>query len=124
MSAPPLFTRLDTVLLRVRDLGASRAWYEERLGFTAVFEDSAEGLVVYDTGGPTSLTLWAWKPGEEVAAGGAFPIFAVDDADAARAALRGRGIEAGEVEEGGGVRSFDFTDPDGNRIGVCQLLEG
>lgn len=124
MSDARILSRLDTVLLRVRDLGAARAWYERRLGFSSIFADDAEGLVVFDTGGPTSLTLWAWKPGEEVVAGSAFPIFAVDDADAVRGLLLERGVAAGEVEEGGGVRSFDFGDPDGNRIGVCQLLEG
>lgn len=44
----------------------------------------------------------------------------VDDADAARAELLGRGVEVGEVEEFPWGRFVFFADPDGNRWAVQQ----
>jgi lactoylglutathione lyase len=38
--------------------------------------------------------------------------FAVDDLDAARTGLVGRGVQASEVGEHGGMRSFAFADPE------------
>jgi lactoylglutathione lyase len=44
--------------------------------------------------------------------------FNVDDLDAARAALVGRGVQATEVGEHQGMRSFAFPDPEGRWFAV------
>jgi lactoylglutathione lyase len=44
--------------------------------------------------------------------------FHVDDLEAARAALVGRGVQATEVGEHHGMRSFAFSDPEGRWFAV------
>lgn len=44
--------------------------------------------------------------------------FAVEDLDAARTALIERGVQASEVGEHGGTRSFSFADPEGRWFAV------
>lgn len=44
--------------------------------------------------------------------------FAVDDLDAARTGLVGRGVQASEVGEHGGTQSFAFADPEGRWFAV------
>jgi catechol 2,3-dioxygenase-like lactoylglutathione lyase family enzyme len=119
--AGPLFTRIDAVVLRVRDLAAARAWYTATLGLTATYEDPALKLAVLDMAGGTSLTLWERGPGEGAASGGGgFPILGVDDAEAAHRRLTGLGVETGPMQEAAGARFFSFRDPDGNRLDVAQ----
>ena len=118
--AGPLFTRIDAVVLRVRDLAAARAWYTGTLGLTATYEDPALKLAVLDMAGGTSLTLWELGPGEGAPSGGGFPILGVDDAEEAHRRLTGVGVETGPVQEAAGARFFSFRDPDGNRLDVAQ----
>jgi catechol 2,3-dioxygenase-like lactoylglutathione lyase family enzyme len=126
MEPTPRFARIDTIILRVRDLERARAWYAAALGLTAVYHDPAEGLAVLPVGETGSLTLWQLKPGEVPPgreAAGTYPIFAAADAAADRDALLAHGVEVEPLAEGPGVRFFAFRDPDGNRLEACQVLE-
>ncbi|HEX3158345.1 MAG TPA: VOC family protein [Gemmatimonadaceae bacterium] len=118
-----MFSRLDTLILRVRDLTAAQTWYAETLGLEAAFVDETEGLAVLGLDG-TSLTLWALKPGERAATGGSgsYPIFGVADAAAAHARLAERGVAAEALQTAPGVRFFGFHDLDGNRLEACEVL--
>jgi catechol-2,3-dioxygenase len=118
-----MFSRLDTLILRVRDLRAAQVWYAETLALEPTYVDEAEGLAVLGLDG-TSLTLWQLKPGELVApsASGTYPIFGVADARAAHELLRTRGAAVHPLQTGPGVRFFRFTDLDGNRLEACELL--
>ena len=118
-----MFSRLDTIILRVRDVGTARQWYAGALDLHPVYVDDAEGLVVLGMDG-TSLTLWQLRPGEAPAAGTActYPIFGIEDAAAAHARLRDRGVTVDPVQDGPGVRYFSFYDSDGNRLEACQVL--
>ena len=121
----PLFDQIDTFVIRVTDYEAAVAWYAATLGLRASFTDPAEGLAVLPLAHGTSLTLWQCKTGECAPARGApaaFPIFATPDAAAALAELKCRGVRAGSLVEGAGVRYFDFQDLDGNRLEACQVL--
>jgi catechol 2,3-dioxygenase-like lactoylglutathione lyase family enzyme len=117
-----MFSRLDTVVLRVRDLPAAQQWYATTLGLGAIYEAHDEGLVVLGLAGNASLTLWALPADETAGASSTFPIFGVDDAHAAHAHLRARGVAAGPVTEGPGVRYVRFADPDGNTLEACEVL--
>lgn len=116
-----MFSRLDTIVLRVRDLAAARQWYAATLNLSAVHEDPAQGLAVLGLEG-TSLTLWTVPTGEAVRPSSTFPIFVVADAAAARAHLLGCGVAAEPLTEEPGVRFFRFTDPDGNPLEACEIL--
>lgn len=118
-----MFSRIDTVILRVRDLARSEQWYCRTLGLSAVFSDATEGLTVLGLDG-ASLTLWQLKPTDGLTAptDHSFPIFAVADADVAHRHLRELGVATEPLQEGNGVRFFTFRDPDGNRLEACQVL--
>lgn len=76
---------IDTVIIRVSDIVKSKEWYTTKLGLTVVWEDDSIKLVVFDTGGTVSLTIW--QTGEKIAVNietASYPIFRVDDADSAR----------------------------------------
>lgn len=121
-----MFTRLDTMILRVRDVGAALRWYADVLQLSPSYVDADEGLAVLDMEG-TSLTLWQLRAGEEPAPGdaaGSFPIFGVSDAAVAHERLRGRGVAVDPLQAGPGVHFFTFRDPDGNRLEACEVLAG
>jgi catechol 2,3-dioxygenase-like lactoylglutathione lyase family enzyme len=124
MSDTPLFERIDTIILRVRDYEAAADWYAECLGLRATHADPREGLVVLPFDGH-SLTLWQLKPGEVLPPGGTcvpFPIFVTADAAGLHADLQKRGVAVEAVQEGTGVRFFTFWDLDGNRLEACQVI--
>lgn len=118
-----IFPKLDTLVVRVKNLDASREWYEDKLGLAPQFIDPHGEIVVLDCGGTTSLTLWQLVKGETLAPDdrqGSFPIFYSDDADAHHAILILRGIECGPIIAEKDARFFPFYDLDGNRLEVCQ----
>lgn len=119
-----VFQKLDTVLLRVRDINLAKAWYLEKLGFAQPYFDPEERLAVFDLGGTTSLTLWELKSGETLgprAHARAFPIFAVADARKTWALLRDRGVDVEDMVDSGGVTYFTFRDLDENLLEACQV---
>jgi catechol 2,3-dioxygenase-like lactoylglutathione lyase family enzyme len=118
-----MFSHIDTVIVRVRDVGRAVQWYSLTLGLAAVYSDPDEGLTVLGLKG-TSLTLWQLKPHEQGTepSGRSFPIFSVADAAAAHRHLVGHGATVEPLQEGPGVRFFTFSDLDGNRLEACQVL--
>ena len=123
MSHACMFQGIDTVILRVRDIEAARAWYADLLGCRESYGDPAAGIVVFECGGPTTLTLFALGPGESSShEGGCWPVFRVRDAEGSRAELASRGIAVDPLQSDGTVRWFDFTDSEGNRLEACEVL--
>jgi catechol 2,3-dioxygenase-like lactoylglutathione lyase family enzyme len=121
----PLFNRIDTVILRVRDYKAAASWYQHHLGCDIAFDDPGERLAVMALGTGTSLTLWEWEADDVPPAGGtagAFPILAAADASSQRAELESRGVRTSSLAESPGVRFFSFWDLDGNRLEACEVL--
>ena len=119
-----LLQGIDTVIVRVRNIETSKAWYVTKLGLVSLFENPNLKLVVLDTNSPTSLTLWQTdQPVVINRATASYPIFRTPDADALRQELLSRGIEAGEVIQDDDVSYFYFYDPDGNILEACQVHE-
>lgn len=58
MKQEKLFGGIDTVIIRVSNIVDARDWYTQTLGLNLIWDDPGAKLVVFDTGGPTSLTLW------------------------------------------------------------------
>ncbi len=115
------FLRLDTVILRVRDIKKARAWYQQKLGFRPTYSDDDEKLVVLDLQGTTSLTLWQLKEKEKLTASSTYPIFLAEDIQAAHETLAAQRVKTEPVTENNGLRWFGFYDLDGNRMEVCQV---
>lgn len=117
-----LLQGVDTIILRVKNIESSRKWYTEKLGLKAEWEDMILKLVVLNTGGPTSITIW--QTDEHVVAskeGSAYPIFRTPAAEKSRAALVAKGVSADPVITDHVVTYFRFYDPDGNILEACQV---
>ena len=115
------FLRLDTVILRVKDIKKASNWYQQKLGFRATYSDDDEKLVVFDLQGTTSLTLWQLKDKEKLATSSTYPIFLADDIQTAHETLAAQRVKTEAITENGSLRWFSFYDPDGNRLEVCQV---
>ena len=126
MQATPVFSRVDTIVLRVADRVAAVEWYRTKLGFQVLFQDEAAGLAVLHMGRDATITLWQLRDGEVTAPrelAGTFPVFEAKDAAAERAELIARGVGASELRIMSRVRLFSFWDLDGNRLEACEVLE-
>lgn len=119
-----LLQGIDTVIIRVKDIETSKKWYQEKLGLTSLWDDPNMKLVVLDTKGPTSLTLWQTNEAISIQRETAsYPIFKTPDAAALKEELLSRGIETGEIIQDEYVKYFFFYDPDGNVLEACQVHE-
>ena len=126
MSATRSFTRVDSIVLRVRSRQAAVAWYRSSLGLRVLFEDPSEGVAVLNVGQGCSLTLWELRRGEAGAfdeKAGTFPILEALDARSQRLHLQSRGVVTSELRETSGLRCFSFWDLDGNRLDACEVVE-
>lgn len=118
-----LLQGIDTVIVRVSNVAASKDWYVNGLGLTPIWDDPIK-LVVLDTASPTSLTLWQTDQKLHINKDTAsYPIFRTPDAAALRQELQSRGIETGELTYDDPVVYFFFFDPDGNVLEACQVHE-
>jgi catechol 2,3-dioxygenase-like lactoylglutathione lyase family enzyme len=109
---------MRVVWYRVRDLGASRAFYTGLLGFNERYVDEEGGWARLEHG-ETEVALAEGEPEHE----GGVAVVDVEDVKADAERLRGEGVEVGVVVElTGQIRLLDVFDPDGNRIQLSQEL--
>lgn len=109
-----LFKRIDTVFLPVKDLGRAIEWYTATLGLELRWRHGNYAALNVSE---TPLTLY--EPDDFRPVGNAGFNFYVTDIEAAHRTLKDAGSEVFAIQEGGGVRFFDFKDPDGNMLSVC-----
>ena len=121
--------RLEVIGIPVSDVEAAKAFYVEQVGFLLDHDVSpAPGMRVVQMtppGSPCSVVIGEGMPlGEPGSTKG--PQLVVEDVDAVREQLAGRGVGITEVQQLGpegapGSRFAFFTDPDGNGWAVQQL---
>jgi catechol 2,3-dioxygenase-like lactoylglutathione lyase family enzyme len=110
-----------SVSLNVRDIDASRAFYE-KLGFTQVFGNPAQHWVIMQNG-TTNIGLFqgvfprnglTFNPGWDHQGNNTSTF---DDVRAIQRRLREAGLDTGTpIASASGPGSFSVTDPDGNPI--------
>ena len=115
-----------SISLTVKDLAASRAFYE-KLGFTAPYGDAGEGWLILKNGdcviglfeGMFEKNMLTFNPGWD---GNAQPVESFTDVRDLQRRLKAQGVVfASEADEAGsGPASFVVVDPDGNPILVDQ----
>jgi len=119
--------KLELVPIPVSDVDRALAFYVDALGFTKdVDVQPADGVRVVQVtpegsgcsiGFGTGLDVYRGEPGSVRGLH-----LVVEDLDATRAELVGRGVEVGEVHDfGGGVRGASFADPDGNTLELQEM---
>lgn len=111
--------RINHITYNVKDKDAALKWYQEVLGLKQIpkmvnsdhlyWLQLPSGAMVHIIENPDAPSL----PSHHSA-------FEVDDIEAARGALFGKGIEATDIQtRHDGQRAFYINDPDGNRIELC-----
>ena len=116
--------RLELVAVPVADADRAKAFYADQVGF-AVDHDHAvkEGLRFIQLTPPGSGCSIAIGEGiTEMKPGSVEGLqLVVDDIEAARTELAGRGVEVSEIQDFPWGRFVFFSDPDGNRWAVQQI---
>ena len=118
--------RLELIPVPVTDIDRAKAFYVERVGFNADHDvQPGNGVRVVQLtppGSSCSIVLGAGLPALEMEAGSLRGLhLVVDDIEAIREELIGRGVEVSAVVDMGGVLYAGFSDPDGNTWSLQQL---
>jgi predicted enzyme related to lactoylglutathione lyase len=115
--------KLELVAVPVSDVDRAKGFYTEQVGFIADQDNRVDDLRFVQLTPPGSACSIAIGIGITDAAPGSVQglQLVVDDAEAARAQLVERGVEASDVHDFPWGRFVFFADPDGNRWAVQQL---
>jgi len=116
--------RLELIQVPVSDVDRAKDFYVNKVGFNDDHDhrvsDEIRFVQLTPPGSACSIALTTgaheMKPGSVEGLQ-----VVVDDADAARAELSGRGVEVGDVQEFPWGRFVFFSDPDGNGWSVQQV---
>ena len=119
---------LEVVVLPVSDIDRSVAFYRDQVGFDFDHDTTNEHMHVVQLtprGSGCSIVFGDLPAQNEMQPGSMRGLqLCVADADAARAELISRGVDASEIVSFGdqdGSRFFGFADPDGNTWAVQEL---
>jgi catechol 2,3-dioxygenase-like lactoylglutathione lyase family enzyme len=125
----PMEMKLEVVPMPVSDVDAAKAFYTEQMGFNLDHDvRPSEGMRVVQMtppGSACSVVVGEGLPlGEPGSVKGVQLV--VEDIDAVREALAGRGVAVGDVQQLGpegapGSRFLFFEDPDGNVWAVQEV---
>jgi catechol 2,3-dioxygenase-like lactoylglutathione lyase family enzyme len=121
--------KLEVVPIPVSDVDAAKAFYTEQVGFNLDHDirpnERMRVVQMTPPGSTCSVVIGEGLPlGEPGSVKGVQLV--VDDIDAVRQALAGRGVGVGEVQQLGpegapGSRFVFFEDPDGNGWAVQEI---
>ena len=116
--------RLELIPLSCADVERSKAFYVDQVGFGLDHDvEPGNGMRIVQMTPPGSgcsvvVMTGAGEPGHPVQG----VHLVVDDVEAARTELLGRGVGVSDVSDmGGGVRYAYFSDPDGNSWALQQI---
>lgn len=118
--------KLELVAVPVSDVDRAKAFYVEQVGFEAdhdhVVNEDLRFVQLTPPGSACSIAIGKGVSKAEPGSVEGLQLVVVD-ADAARAELVGRGVEASEVQEFPWGRFVFFSDPDGNAWSVQQITQ-
>jgi catechol 2,3-dioxygenase-like lactoylglutathione lyase family enzyme len=113
-------TQIDKIGLYVTDYHRSLIFYRDALNLHVAWENEAEGHAGFQVG---HNLLVIQHDADRADEGGARIYFTIDDLEDLQQKVRAAGINASDVHEYDGFRTVDFTDPDGNRLGLFEPTE-
>ena len=122
-----MFT-VGSIFIPVTDVQKSASWYINNLGVEKI-DGWEAGAGFYFPNGSTQLALIKVdvpQPTEFVIQDrkkNVYYNFVVQDIEAAHKHLAGNGVVTTAIEDFGGMRGFDFFDPDGNPFSVVNEEE-
>ena len=117
--------KLELVAVPVTDVDRAKAFYVDQAGFHAdhdhVVSDALRFVQLTPPGSGCSITIGTgiteMPPGSQKGLQ-----LVVDDIEAARDELRGRGVQTTDVDDMPWGRFIFFSDPDGNGWAVQQIV--
>jgi catechol 2,3-dioxygenase-like lactoylglutathione lyase family enzyme len=116
--------RLELIAVPVSDVDRAKAFYTEKVGFIEDHDNTVSDEIRFvqltPPGSACSITFGKGIVDSPPGSVKGLQLV-VDDADAARAELVQRGVEASEVQDLPWGRFVFFNDPDGNAWAVQQL---
>jgi predicted enzyme related to lactoylglutathione lyase len=116
--------KIELIPLAVRDVDRSVEFYGSDLGWSVDHDRTVSPeLRFVQVTPPGSACSICFGTGLEMMPDGSSQLIqvVVEDADAARDYLRGRGVECSDVDEQPWGRFVYFADPDGNTWSLQQL---
>jgi predicted enzyme related to lactoylglutathione lyase len=117
--------KLELIAVPVTDVDRAKAFYVDQVGFNADHDhrvnDQMRFVQLTPPGSACSIAIGTGIMDTEPGSVQGLQLV-VDSADAARAHLLERGVEAGEVQDFPWGRFVFFADPDGNGWAVQQLV--
>lgn len=119
--------RIELIPIAVADVDRSVEFYRDRVGWTVDHDQTVSPeLRFVQVTPPGSACSFCFGVGLEMMPAGSsqFIQIVVDDADAALAYLRDRGVACDGVDEQPWGRFVYFADPDGNRWALQQIVRG
>jgi catechol 2,3-dioxygenase-like lactoylglutathione lyase family enzyme len=116
--------KLELVAVPVTDVDRAKAFYVDQVGFNAdhdhVVSESLRFVQLTPPGSGCSITIGTgitdMAPGSQKGLQ-----LVVDDVEATRDALRGRGVQTTDIDDMPWGRFIFFSDPDGNGWSIQQL---
>ena len=117
--------KIELIPIAVSDVDTAVKFYGDQVGWNVDFDHVVhEGLRFVQVTPPGSACSFCFGIGLEMMPEGSsqFIQVVVADADEARAHLVERGVECTEVQDLAWGRFVNFTDPDGNRWALQQIV--
>ena len=116
--------RLELIAVPVTDVDRAKAFYTEQAGFNADHDhqvtDELRFVQLTPPGSACSISIGSGLT--DMAPGSVSGLqLVVDDIEAARDELTGRGLDVGDVQDFPWGRFVFFADPDGNRWAVQEV---
>jgi predicted enzyme related to lactoylglutathione lyase len=117
--------KLELVQVPVSDVDRAKAFYVDQVGFNADHDhqvtDDLRFVQLTPPGSACSIAIGAGL--SQMAPGSVEGLqIVIDDADAARAELKERGVDVSDVQDLPWGRFVFFSDPDGNRWALQQIV--
>ena len=116
--------KLELIAVPVSDVDRAKAFYTEQAGFNADHDhqvnENLRFVQLTPSGSACSIAIGTGIVDAEPGSVKGLQLV-VEDADAARADLAGRGVEVGEVQDFPWGRFVFFSDPDGNAWSVQEI---
>jgi predicted enzyme related to lactoylglutathione lyase len=118
--------KLELVQVPVSDVDRAKAFYVDQIGFNADHDhqvsDDVRFVQLTPPGSACSIAIGTGL--SQMAPGSVEGLqIVIDDADAAHAELQSRGVEASDVQDLPWGRFVFFSDPDGNRWALQQIVK-
>ncbi|MGA0567824.1 glyoxalase superfamily protein [Rathayibacter sp. KR2-224] len=117
--------KIELVFVPVSDVDRAKHFYADQLGFPVDYDQTVSDEVrfVQITPPGSACSIAFGKGLTDMLVGSQRGVqIVVDDADAARQHLLSNGVEASEVDDQPWGRFVTFSDPDGNRWTLQQLV--